>query len=183
MHRDPQYRPKPPGYGSVSKRKQALEAMREYLKYAIMFSRLALLFSAILVTDYTLPPKKTKEEVLSIKPNEARGYRSSALALQDGEVINMKQETALQFQSGTVIALYSSSWFSVPLILENERTQFKTRILGSIYGNFIFLPIVMLLTSLVGTFWWKGIEFRFNLGVVNGVLILLNLIFLQIHSF
>ena len=134
--------------------------MREYLKYAIMFSRLALLFSAILVTDYTLPPKKTKEEVLSIKPNEARGYRSSALALQDGEVINMKQETALQFQSGTVIALYSSSWFSVPL-----------------------MPFVMLLTSLVGTFWWKGIEFRFNLGVVNGVLILLNLIFLQIHSF
>lgn len=157
--------------------------MRDYLKYALMSSRLALLFSAVLVADYTLPSKESKEEILSIKPNETRGYRSSSLALQDGEVINMKQEAALQFQKGSVITLHSSNWFSVPLLLENEQTQVKVRILGSIYGNFIFLPIVMLLTSVVGTFWWRGIEFRFNLGVVNGILMLLNFIFLQIHSF
>ncbi|MBN8653628.1 MAG: J domain-containing protein [Cytophagales bacterium] len=185
VHRDPRYRPKPPGQGqSGSRRRQALEAMRDYLKYAIMLSRLALLFSAVLIADYTLPSKKTREEIVSIKnPREVRRDGAYKLSLQDGEVINLRSESAVEFERGAAITLYSSAWFSVPLVIENERTQFKAQILGSIYGNFIFLPIVLLLTSLLGTFWWKGIEFRFNLGVVNGLLMLLSFIFLRIHNF
>jgi hypothetical protein len=185
VHRDPRYRPKPPGQGqSGSRRRQALETMRDYLKYAIMVSRLALLFSAVLIADYILPTNKTREEIVSIKnPREVRRDGAYKLSLRDGEVINLRTESAVEFETGTAITLESSAWFSIPLVIENERTKFKARILGSIYGNFIFLPIVLLITSLVGTFWWKGIEFRFNLGVVNGLLMLLSFIFLHIHNF
>ena len=184
VHRDPRYRPKPPGQGqSGSRRRQALETMRDYLKYAIMLSRLALLFSAVLIADYTLPSEQTREEIVSIRLQASRRDQLSKLSLQDGEVINLKPQLAEEFHQGNIIILYSSAWFSIPLAIENEDTKFKTRILGSIYGKFIFLPIVLLITSLLGTFWWKGIEFRFNLGVVNGLLMLLSFIFLRIHNF
>ena len=181
--RDPRFRRGPVARESASKRKEVLDLMRQYLKYAVMFSRLALLFSAALIADYTLPSKKTREEVVSIKSKTSRREPVSKLSLQDGNVINLRPDKAAMFDEGTAVFLYSSAWFSVPLEIEDEGSHFKVRILGSIYGNFIFLPIVLLITSLVGAFWRKGVEFRFNLGVVNGLLMLLSFIFLRIHNF
>jgi curved DNA-binding protein CbpA len=184
-HRDPRYRPRPPGaYNRDSKKKELLETMRSYLRYAIMVSRLALLFAVVLIADYSLPPEKAKKEVLHLQSKrEYRGARSYQLELEDGNTINLNRLTAQEFQRGSIITIYNSAWFSVPLKLENEKTQFKTKIPVSIYGNFIFMPLVLLITSLLGTFYWKGVEFRFNLGVVNFFLMMLSFIFLRIHSF
>lgn len=184
-HRDPRYRPRPPGsYSRSSKKKELLEVMRSYLRYAIMVSRVALIFSAVLIADYSLPMEKTQREVVHLKSKkEYRGARSYQLELEDGKTVNLNRQTAQQFQRGSVITIYNSALFSVPILLENEKTQFKTKIPVSIYGNFVFLPLVLLITSLLGTFYWKGVEFRFNLGVVNFFLMMLSFIFLRIHSF
>ncbi|QLH34077.1 MAG: J domain-containing protein [Cyclobacteriaceae bacterium] len=181
--RDPRFRRGPVATESASSRREVLNLMREYLKHAVMFSRLALLFSFVLIADLSLPTKAIREEILEVTPkHDSRYDRSSQLALQDGETITLKMETAREFQKGSVITIHTSSLFSVPLTLENEKTRYKSKVMVSIYGNFKFLPIAMLITSLLGTFWWKGIEFRFNLGVVSAILILLNFIFLRIHS-
>ncbi len=184
-HRDPRYRPRPPGsYVAPSKRREILETMRTYLRHAVFVSRIALLFSAILIADLTLPSDKQRKEVVKTQSrSEYRGSRSMQLELQDGDKISLNPQSASEFKRGSQIVIYTSALFAVPLILENETTHFKTKIPVSIYGNFIFLPLVLLITSLLGTFYWKGVEFRFNLGVVNFVLMLLSFIFLRIHSF
>jgi curved DNA-binding protein CbpA len=184
-HRDPRYRPRPPGsYSGTSKKKEILEFMQANLTYALMASRIALLFSAVLIADYTLPPEKLKREVINLDlQRELRGDRTIQLQLEDGETMTLNQKTALEFRQGSSITIYRSKIFSVPMILENERTHFKTKVLLSIYGNFAFVPLVLLITSLLGTFYWKGTEFRFNLGVVNFFLILLSFFFLRIHNF
>jgi curved DNA-binding protein CbpA len=183
-HRDPRYRPRPPGsYSRASRKKEILEFMKANLKYALMASRIALLFSALLIADYTLPPEKIKYAVLNLDTNHNLRDRQIQLELEGGETINLNTQTALEFQQGSSITIYSSSIFSVPFMLENERTHFKTKVFVSIYGNFAFFPLVLLITSLLGTFYWKGTEFRFNLGVVNFFLIFLSLFFLNIHNF
>lgn len=184
-HRDPRYRPRPPGsYTGTSKKKEMLEMMGTYLKYALMTSRLTLLFSAVLIADLSLPAHKERKEVINLEKNRAtRGDQSIELELNDGKTLSLNAPTALEFRRGSMLTIYSSALFAVPLVLENERTHFKTRVLASIYGNFIFLPLVLLITSLLGTFYWKGTEFRFNLGVVNFIMFLLNLLFLRIHTF
>lgn len=182
-HRDPRYRPKPPGaFAHSSRKKEILEFMQSNLRYALMASRIALLFSAILIADYTLPPEKLKREVMSLELKRELRDRSIQLQLEDGETVTLNPQTALEFRQGSSITIYSSMIFSVPMILENERTHFKTKVLLSIYGNFAFMPLILLITSLLGTFYWKGTEFRFNLGVVNFFLILLCFFFLQIHN-
>jgi curved DNA-binding protein CbpA len=182
-HRDPRYRPKPPGsYSGSSRKKEILEFMQANLKYSLMVSRIALLFSAVLIADYTLPPDKIKREVVKLELKRELRDRSIQLNLEDGESVTLNPKTALEFRQGSSITIYSSMIFSVPLILENERTHFKTKVLLSIYGNFSFIPLVLLITSLLGTFYWKGTEFRFNLGVVNFFLMLLCFFFLQINN-
>ncbi len=183
-HRDPRYRPRPPGsYNKTSKKAELLETMRLYLPHALIASRIALLFCVILVVDYMLPPKKERKEVMSMKIRQQSREQSFKVELQDGETMNLNLKTASEFRRGSFITIYNSALFSVPLILENEKTRFKTKIPVSIYGNFVFLPLVLLITSLLGTFYWRGVEFRFNLGVVNGLLLLLSFVFLRIHSF
>ncbi|MBX2901706.1 MAG: J domain-containing protein [Cyclobacteriaceae bacterium] len=181
--RDPRFR-RGPARESASVRRQVLQAMRDYLQYAVACSRLALLFSVVLIADYSLPANQTREEILSIsRKRESRYAQSSQLALDGGEVITLNPLTAQEFKLGSIITIHTTALFSVPLLLENEKTRFKTRVPVSIYGNFKFLPLIMLATSLLGTFWWKGVEFRFNVGIVNLLLILLGFVFLRIHSF
>jgi curved DNA-binding protein CbpA len=184
-HRDPRYHPRPPGsYSRKSKRQEMLETMRQYLKHAMMVSRLTLLFSVVIITDYTLPYVAQEQEVVhTINRREWRGGRSLQLQLDDGEAIHLNRNAAAEFAEGTRLIIQKSSLFGVPVSVENQRTHFVAEIPVSVYGNFMFCPIIMLITSLLGTFYWKGIEFRFNLGVVNFFLAMLTVIFLRIHTF
>ncbi len=182
-HRDPQYRPRPqaPTPKRPSHREEILSMMAANLQYALMISRLTLLFSMVLIADYSLPPVKTITEVVSENPTD-RGS-SYKLELLDGETVNVTREGARNLREANRIGIYRTAWFSIPLILEDEVTHYRTDVELSIYGNFIFWPILLLLTSLVGAFYWKGVEFRFNIGIVNLLLFLLTLVFLQIHKF
>lgn len=182
-HRDPRYRPQPAARAPrrPTHREEILGMMASNLKYTLMISRLTLLFSVILITDYSLPPVKTITEVLAENPTN-RGS-SFKLELRDGKTVSVTREGARNLRKAVKIGVYRSAWFSIPRTLEDERTHYRTDVQLSIYGNFIFWPVLLLLTSLVGTFYWKGVEFRFNVGVVNFILFLLTLIFLNVHKF
>ncbi len=184
-HRDPRYRPRPPGsFSRKTKRQELLEVMNGYLKYALLISRLSLVFAVALAFDFLLPTTKTEREVVSTSyRKEYRSGQSMQLNLKDGEAIRLSREDVQEFGRGAKIFIYGSSLFGVPITIENEKTHFKAKIPVAIYGNFIFCPLTMLITSLLGAFYWKGVEFRFNLGVVNFFLALLSLLFLRIHLF
>ena len=161
-----------------------LEVMRDYLKYSLIISRLTLVFSALLIADFSLPKEKSERAVLTTSfRKEYRSSRSMQLNLEDGVTLSLNKADASKFHQGEHILVYRSSLFDVPMAVENEETHFKAKIPVAIYGNFIFCPLVIIITSLLGTFYWKGIEFRFNLGVVNLLLALLSVLFLRIHFF
>jgi curved DNA-binding protein CbpA len=182
-HRDPRYRPHPMAATQrrPTHREEILAMMASSLRYTLMISRLTLLFSVILIADYSLPPIKTITTVLTENPTN-RGS-SFKLELRDGKTVSVSRVAARNLRNADKVSVYRSAWFSIPLTLEDERTHYRTPIELSIYGNFIFWPVLLLLTSLVGTFYWKGVEFRFNIGIVNFILFLLTLVFLQIHKF
>ena len=182
-HRDPRYRPKPTANAPrrPTHREEILAMMASNLRYTLMISRLTLLFSIVMITDYSLPPVKTITEVLTENPTN-RGS-SFKLELRDGKTVSVTREGARNLRKATKVGIYRSAWFSIPLTLEDEATHYRTEVQLSIYGNFIFWPVLLLLTSLVGTFYWQGVEFRFNVGIVNFILFLLTLIFLNVHKF
>lgn len=186
-HRDPRYRPRPkdeqPRPRRPTHREEILAMMAENLRYALIVSRLTLLFSAVLIADYSMPPVKEVTEVRSERVTATRYNKSFKLEFGDGKTITVSKEAARKLVRANRLVIYRSAWFSVPLTIEDEQTHYKSPVEVSIYSTFIFWPILLLLTSLVGTFYWKGVEFRFNVAIVNFILFLLTLVFLQVHKF
>jgi curved DNA-binding protein CbpA len=184
-HRDPRYKPQPKGAAPRAKRpthrEEILAMMASNLKYAQIISRLTLMFSAILITDFSLPAVKSKVEIVGGSTSD-RGTNYK-LELDGGKTVGVSREAARNLVKAKAISIYRSAFFSIPLALEDEQTHYRTKVNLSIYGSFIFWPILLLLTSLAGTFYWKGVEFRFNVAIVNAILFLLNLVFLQVHKF
>jgi DnaJ-domain-containing protein 1 len=182
-HRDPRYRPKSAEYikEARAKKKPYVEFMNGHVQQAVLFSRLALLFSITLLADYSLQPNKHSQTIKAVE--KKLGNESVKVEINDGEAFTLGGQSLQEFATGEVINLYLSPLFSIPTRIENEQTKFQAGVPITIYGNFIFAPFFLVITSLIGTFYWKSVEFRFNLGVMNFLLMLLNFIFLNIHSF
>lgn len=184
-HRDPKYRPQRPDFVSKqpSKRKVYFDFMQSNLSRALLVSRLTLLFSCILVADFTLPQQHQSKAIVSKEGRSGRYDTSIKFKVEGGATFSLGKKSFGEFERGSIVTLYSSPLLSVPISVENEQTEFQDEIRISIYGNFIFVPLILLITSLLGTFYQKGIEFRFNLGVINFMLVFINFLVLRIHNF
>jgi|GEM_PF-6523848 len=177
-HRDPGYRPwlrtntplKPTHHEEI------LAMMAKNINYAVMASRFTLVFSMILALDIMLPKYQSDEEVIGYHLSSGDTYQ---MELKDGKVINMSKKAVRKLKTKAL----TISWtrlFAVPYSIADKENN-KASIEISIYGNFIFGPFAMLLTSLIGVLQRKGVEFRFNLGVASFVLALLNIAFLNVY--
>lgn len=182
-HRDPRYRPKPPGTPRPpSRKKELFLMMQRYLNIAMMSSRMALLVATILLADFSLPQQREETIITGMSKKREKSQRTVQVQLSDGQELNIPELQAYSFRSGSRVTVYRSAFLSVPRKMKNEFTHMEASMPISIYGNFIFFPLILLITSLLGTFYWKGVEFRFNLGVVNFIMLMFNLLFLQVHK-
>lgn len=179
-HRDPGYRPwliakmpkKPTPYEEI------LAMMARHVDYAVIGSKCALVFSLVIVLDFMLPKTPQAVNVVGYKRSPAGTYQ---MQLNDSSVINVSKK-AMRTLKGNVLTVARTQFFRVPYRLTDKENN-TASVEISIYGNFIFGPVVLLLTSLVGVWRRKGVELRFNLGVASVVLVFLNIAFLLVHQF
>ena len=179
-HRDPAYRPwvaaaapkRPTPYEEI------LAMMARHVKYAVIASRIVFIFSLVIVLDFTLPKTHHEVKIIGYDRSAAGTYQ---MKLNDGSAINISKKGMKKLKTKE-LTVSRTRFFYVPYrITDKENNTVGVEV--SIYGNFIFGPIVLLLTSLVGVLRRKGVELRFNLGVASGVLALLNIAFMNVHKF
>ena len=178
-HRDPRYRPKPPGYvfKTKSRRREILDLMERYLPAVLIISRITLVIGIILLIDFVLPAKRTKDKVVNlIRIYNRYGLSGVKLQASDGRVYKLGKLSINNFSKNDYITVCTSPLLLIPKWVESEASGQCFRIPVSIYGNFIFFPAIWLITSLLGVFYKRGVEFQFNLGVVNLLLTIFNLI-------
>ncbi len=180
-HRDPGYRPwlrKPNEPKKLTRYEEILAIMEKYVNYAVIGSRVTLVFAVVIVMDFFMA--KVPHEV------EIVGYKTSLggtiqIQLSDQTAISVSKKATRKLK-GKFLTVDRTRIFSVPYKLTDKENHTASLEI-SLYGNFIFGPIVLLLTSLVGVLYKKGFELRFNLGVASVVLSFLNVAFMHVHQF
>lgn len=187
-HRDPAYRSqtRPPVYRK-SEGQRLRELMQQYLPFALRISQISLLLCLILLIDYLLPSYVSQEMILKkyahIERSRGSGsFHSSDVIVTDaGRGYKISLEKSEFFESGASVKVFFSRIIKIPIHIISE-SDIRSRFQGTIYGNFIFAPMILLLTSLLGSLYKKGVEFRFNLGIVNFFILFLTIIFLFSHK-
>ena len=179
-HRDPRYRRRPPIPNYKSPKQEMLEMMQANMRYSLFISWCALAFSVFIVCDFFLSPVQQTEVITTYTKHSYRN-ESNRFTTDKGSEFKISRNAEGKFRSGESITVSYSRWLDVPLLFRNNQNHEIIKIPATIYGNFSFAPIFLLAFSLTGISYRKGIMFRFNLGIVNFLLLLLNILFLFVH--
>ncbi|WP_224995379.1 J domain-containing protein [Cesiribacter sp. SM1] len=152
------------------------ELVKPYLAYTYTVSKIALVFCILLLIDFLLPLRLQRDRAVYLtniysvqKGNPIHDH--TQIETWSGKQVKVSKEAAMQFSSNPNMLVYKTRLFSkaryVTSVLKRETRYLIGR---SIYGNFIFLPLLLLLTAFMGSLKRFPPELDFSLGLVSGVL-------------
>ncbi|MCK6616373.1 MAG: DnaJ domain-containing protein [Cyclobacteriaceae bacterium] len=176
LHRDPRYRGRgayrPPQPKGPTERDLMILALPYFRPVAVA----GCLLFALLVADYFLPPNQSVETLVKFR-NEAfrRGWQDY-LVTNTGRAVKIAVDDVQTLPVKSQLVFTESAIFN---ILVRVQTLDKTIVitnLGSLYGNFIFVPVLMAGGCVLWILGLGSLEFKFSLGIINVFLVIFTVI-------
>jgi hypothetical protein len=174
-HRDPRYRPKPPGY-TPPKKRTVTDLITEYLPYFRMISWAGLVVAMILAVDFFIPYKQHTEELLQVVIITGRNNRFSHYIFvpESGKRIKVYNYTARYLTEEKKIVYHETRIFKTVMYISDVGPVLQIKI-GYLYKSLVFFPLLLLVSSVWGVVYRKSVEFPFNLSLVSGMLLIITL--------
>ncbi len=173
-HRDPAYRSSRPKVHRKSDRERLKDLMKMYMPWATRITQICFGFSLLILVDYGLPLSITHQKIIetNVRRTYSRNYATTwwVMKTDGGHTIDLPYEFSDHFATGREVDLSTTRLFNVPRKVESE--TLAVRLKKSIYGNFLFAPIALLVFSTIGLFFRKNIEVGFNLSVVSCLILI-----------
>lgn len=169
-HRDPRYRPNR-SRGTGGGRQTIRETMAEYLKYTTAISVGCFSMCIVMLLDYCLPTKPSKEEIISAEIHRLRREVWLVVYTSGGHKISVPSAATGAMVPGEEVTVNSSFLLDIGRSMQEGPNTFP--IARSIYGNFIFAPAILLILSGLGVLFRKNIDYGFNFGVVSFIVLLI----------
>ena len=182
-HRDPAYRKRhQPGYRPPPPRpSETLLMMAHLLKYLRPISLVGFCYCAFLLLDYGFPFRVSEENVLS-ESYRVNTWKSrhvpNELVTDKGHQFPIPFNGIDFFPVKSQVNVFTSKLLNVLVKVETKNKSFTIHRLDSIYQNFLWVPSILLIVSVLGLILKNGIEFRFNVGVLICFMLFFNLVFL-----
>jgi hypothetical protein len=130
--------------------------------------------SVLLVVDFGLPYRVSDEQVEQAAVRTTYSRNSSTtwwvITSTGGTQIDLPFEVREFFQPGQPVLISSSYLLGIPIRVKVPDREIKIK--KSIYGNFLFAPVALLIISSLGMFARKNVEYGFNFGVVSFVILI-----------
>jgi hypothetical protein len=180
FHRDPAYRRKTTQRRSTGPSERTL-FMQSMLKFSRLLFYFGCFWCSVLIVDY-LAPAAVQDEIVTSDISELSRLISresiDLLVTDQKHHFHVQPSEMAHFPTGSTLHIYTSSILSAVLKVENHDGTFIVNNLASIYRNFSFAPIMLLLSCLTGLIIRRGLEFHVNLGIVVFLLMILNIVFI-----
>lgn len=178
-HRDPAYhRRSSARYSQREHTSSSMELMAEYLPKFKWACWVALFICLLTAVDYLLPFKNYREDILEVNRMYRTGrgggmiYDHDELITKNGIKINLYEEDAFVFKRVTYLNVEQSILFGKIVTVTTPGNDYKVHV-AAIYGNLIFVPLILLVASLLGVTIRNNVEFSFNLTIVSFILLII----------
>jgi hypothetical protein len=183
-HKDPAYRRKktyPPGY--KTERQRMLEFMAQYTPLTSKVIVWSFVASILLVIDLAAPKRIIQDKILSAEATRTQAGRTSTtwwrIRTEQGRDLDLAYGISDSFPIGQSIEVHSSLLLLVPFSVNSKGVSAK--VLKTIYGNYIFAPMALLITSAVGLFFRKDTERSFTYGIIAAIVLFFTIIIFVIQ--
>lgn len=164
-----------------TERQKLLDKMNACVPFAYRIAWTGLFICLFLLFDYMLPNRRTLEK---IRDKYAHNAKLEGMTHQQIDVIvtdgnnefKLTEDESKYFNVGDEMVVLSSRLVGIPLSIGSGDTMKKV-FYTTVYSNFLFLPLILLVTSCVALLYRQKVELNFNLGVFNLFFLILTLIF------
>lgn len=181
-HRDPAYRPRYTRRATSPKNQQVpslRQLMASYLPYTEIISIGCLVVATIMIAEYLLPSRRSTERVAFIEVHSGHRYKWTKFVTDKGKsfVLDRSSHTG-GFDIGDTVLIAKSIFLGIPRAVGSD--QKMVRLGTGIYGNFIYLPVILLIISGFGVLTRKNVSWGYNFGVGSLLLLIFIAILLMI---
>jgi hypothetical protein len=177
-HRDPAYRRKGPYRPAPPTGTTQHELMQKYVQVASFMAWAGCILCLMLLIDFTLPYTITRDTVQTFQNGGYGRARGNYLIAQSGRSIKVSTQDAQKFQLNQPVEIIESRMFSILVEIFLPDTGTHITNLGTVYRNFGFVPLFLFAFSVLGATRKGGVEFRFNLGIINFFVLIFTMILL-----
>jgi hypothetical protein len=176
-HRDPAYK-RTKNYQSTQPSEESIlqEFMRKWLPFSTKVAWIGCIVCAILLFDFSIPRKVTGAQVKTFKSNGLPRAQSSYIITASGKQLKISSSDWMMFNKGQYIELIESRLFSILIEIKIPESNKSITNLSTVYRNYFFVPLLLLITSVLGLIIKEGVETRFNLGIVNFIVLIFTLL-------
>lgn len=172
-HRDPRYRP---AQRPAQKDNRQLELIQEYVHLAVKACIAGCLIFGFMLVDYCLPRKVINDSVQSLYTYSAGRVSTHYVVGESGRQIKISLDDMNTLVRNKPIQIIETGITSITLEVYFPEKDYHIRSLATVYRNYAFVPIILLITSVLGLVMKDKVEFRFNLGIVSFFLLIITLV-------
>lgn len=171
---------------ATTKIPQERELVKPYLNYTYTVSKISLVFCLLLAVDFFMPLRLRTDKVTYLtevhsESNDRKVHEYTQLQTWKGSKAYVASEASMFFKEHPTVQVFTTRLFGKLRYIAPAKEATKRFINNqSIYGNFIFIPLLLLLTAFFGSVKRFKPELDFSFGVASGFLLLISSILLLI---
>ncbi len=178
-HRDPAYHARPRSYyAHHSEAKSTYELMAEYLPKLRWACWAGLVICFLVAVDFLLPRTKLTEEIAEINRMYRTGrgggtiYDHDELITKKGTIIYLHENDLSYFKEHRSVVINQSGLFNKIVSVETPDSSYRVGV-AAIYAGLFFVPVILLIASILGVAIRNSVEFPFNLSIVSFILVII----------
>ncbi len=166
-HRDPKYRPKPPGY-KPPKRHTVQETMAEYLPYFRIISWVGVVIFLLVLVDFIVPHRIIEDELAEVQTVKGprNSFRYFVFVTASGEEIKVYDLHAGLLTKERRIRYAETVVFKTKMYISDPGPTYQVK-MGYLYRALVFIPLILGVSSVIGIGYRKNIELPFNMSIVS----------------
>jgi curved DNA-binding protein CbpA len=171
-HRDPRYRPKPPGY-KPPKTHTIQDTMAEYLPYFRYVCWTGIVLAVLIGLDFVIPYKERTENLVGVTEvvGTKNQFRYFIFHPESGKEIKVYNYTSRYLTEEKRIVFHETLIFRTVMYLSDVGPVLQIKV-GYLYRGLSFFPLLLFVSSVMGVSIRTSVEFPFNLSILSSVLII-----------
>jgi len=170
---DPRYRRRRPASAPPPIHKAtAADLCRQYLGHVLWVNWAGCAVVILLIMDFILPQRIAHETVERVDSAVRPAYE--IVLMKSGREIKLYGHEATDFEEGQSVIIMHTPFLQTVRYLSDMSRKHEVALYG-IYGSPVFIPFILMITSVLGLLRRKSAEIRFSFSIASAFLTFLTL--------